>query len=139
MLISKIDNQLLINVQDVFEWMEIFDSGLVNEIQINLDEDNIDAFFPGWRNYIDKENPFESLKFDELEKIKSIKILLASELKDIQGDDLTDGEGVYEVIKYQYGNGYDEEEDGEPEDMYQVFLMYPGMITFTVKPDLPGF
>ena len=139
MLISRIDNQLLINVQDVFEWMEIFDSGLVNEIQINLDEDNLDAFFPDWRNYIDKENPFESLKFDDLEQIESIKILLASELKDIQGDDLTDGEGVYEVTKFQYGNGYDEEEDGEAEDMYQVFLMYPGMITFTVKPDLPGF
>ena len=139
MLISKMDNQILINVQDVFEWMEIFDSGLVNEIQINLDEDNIDAFFPGWRNYIDKEKPFESLKFDDLEQIKSIRILLPSELKDIQGDELSDGEGVYEVAEYRYGNGYEEEEDGESADIYHDFLMYPGMITFTVKPDLPGF
>lgn len=139
MLISKMNNQILINVQDVFEWMEIFDFGLVNEIQINLDEDNIDAFFPGWRNYIDKENPFESLRFNEIEKIKYIRILLASELKDIQGDDLTDGEGVYEVTKYQYGNGYAVGENRESEDIYQDFLMFPGMITFTVKPDLPGF
>lgn len=138
MLLARIDDQLNIIVHDIFEWMEIFDSGLVNEIEINVDEDNLDTFFPRWRTYIDEERPYETLKIEDYKQIKKISIVMATELKDIRGDKLTEGEGVYEVIDYRFDFGLDEDEI-EEEEPFASFLRYTGLITYTVKPDLPGF
>lgn len=138
MLLTRIEDQLNIIVHNVFEWMEIFDSGLVNEIEISVDEDNLDTFFPQWRTYIDEERPFQTLKVNDYKKIKKIAIVMATELKDIQGNKLTEGEGVYEVIDYRFDFGLDETEF-EEDDIFATFLRYTGLITYTVKPNLPGF
>ena len=139
MLLSRINDQINVIVQDIFEWMEIFDSGLVNEIQFNLDEDSLDFFCPKWRSYIDRDNPFETLRTEDAKQIKYIKIVTATDLKDIRGDDLTEGEGIYEVTDYRFDIGYDEAEEILSDDLYAEFLNYAGLVTFTVKPDLPGF
>ena len=105
MLISRIDNQLLINDQDVFEWMEIFDSGLVNEIQINLDEDNMEFFYPNWRTLYNPGNLADSLDESKTDRFGSIRVTIAESVK------FRDGEGEYEVGSFAITFPVDDRQD----------------------------
>lgn len=105
MLISRIDNQLLINDQDVFEWMEIFDSGLVNEIQINLNEGNMDFFYPNWRKLYDPDSLADTLDESKADRFGSIRVTIADNVK------FRDGEGEYEVESFAIAFPVDDRQD----------------------------
>ena len=131
MIISRVNDQITITAEDTFDWMEIFDNGLENEILFEVDGDNLEFFFPNWESYIDQDNPFDSLRVDEVKQIKSIHILLADNLANLEG------EGFYDVVecKFDLVKEYIEEDGEEPS--YERFLDLVGTVHFKVTPDLP--
>lgn len=131
MLISRAKDQLIITVEDIFEWMELFDNGLDNELMFELDGDNLEFFCPGWESYIDKDKPFDTLKVEDATQVKCINIMIAEGLENL------DGEGMYEVVsgKFELAKEVIEEEGDDPN--YDAFLSYVGNVTYKVTPDLP--
>ena len=131
MIISRTNDQLIITAEDTFDWMELFDSGIDNNITFEVDGDNLEFFCPGWETYIDQDKPFDSLRVDDAMQIKSIHILMADNLANLEG------EGFYDVVacKFDLVKEYIEEDSEEPN--YERFLELVGTVTFKVTPDLP--
>lgn len=77
MIISRTNDQLIITAEDTFDWMELFDSGIDNDITFEVDGDNLEFFCPDWETYIDHNKPFDSLRVDDAKQIKSLNIMLA--------------------------------------------------------------
>lgn len=92
MIILRVKDQIILTVEDTFDWMELFDNWFENEIVLEVDGDNLEFFCPGWESYIDQDKPFESLRVDDTKQIKSIHILLADNLANL------DGEGFYDMV-----------------------------------------
>ena len=131
MLLSRAKDQLIVTAEDTFDWMELFDNGLENEIMFEVDGDNLEFFCPGWETYVDQDKSFDSLRVDDVKQIKSIHILLPDNLANL------DGEGFYDVedCKFDLVKEYIEEDGEDPN--YDRFLDLVGTVTFKVTPDLP--
>ena len=131
MIISRVKDQIILTAEDTFDWMELFDCGLENEIMFEVDGDNLEFFCPGWETHIDQDKPFDSLRIDDVKQIKSLHILLAPNIDDMGG------EGFYDVVdcKFDLVKEYIEEDGEEPN--YEKFLDFVGTVSFKVTPDLP--
>ena len=134
MLISRGGNTIVITFENFWDWMDLFDNGVSNEISFDLDAEILDAFFPDWDTYVDSDNPFESLKMEDLKQIDTIHIKIASDVQDVE--DL-EGEGVYKVVgcECNLANAELEQVDAEPD--FEDFLDYTGTVTFKITPDHP--
>lgn len=53
MIISRTNDQLIITAEDTFDWMELFDSGIDNNITFEVDGDNLEFFCHDWESYFD--------------------------------------------------------------------------------------
>ena len=82
-------------IKNMWDWMELFDNGVEDEIELELDAENLDVFFPDWDTYIDEDNPFGSLKMEDINAIKTLHILIADDVQEVE--DL-EGEGTYDVV-----------------------------------------
>lgn len=131
MIISRVKDQIILTAEDTFDWMELFDNGLENEIMFEVDGDNLEFFCPDWETYIDQDKPFDSLRVEDVKQIKSLHILLAPNIDDMGG------EGFYDVVecKFDLVKEYIEEDGEDPN--YERFLDLVGTVTFKVNPDLP--
>lgn len=131
MIISRVRDQLIITAEDTFDWMEIFDSGIDNDITFEVDSENLEFLCPGWESYIDQDKPFDSLRVDDAMQIKSLHILLAPNIDDMGG------EGFYDVVecKFDLVKEYIEQDGEEPN--YEMFLNLVGTVSFKVTPNLP--
>lgn len=135
MLIERANKEAIVmTIENFWDWMDLFDNGVEDEIVLELDAENLDAFFPDWDTYIDEDNPFSSLKMEEVKAIKTIQIMIASDVKEI--DDL-EGEGFYNVIRCEceLGDGAIKEEGDEP--TFEAFLEYTGSVAFKISPNHP--
>ena len=134
MLISRGDNTIVITIDNFWDWMDLFDNGVSNEISFDLDAEILDAFFPDWDTYVDSDNPFESLKMEDLKQIDAIHIKIAPDVQDVE--DL-EGEGIYNVVgcECNLANAELEQVDAEPD--FEDFLDYTGTVTFKITPDHP--
>ena len=134
MLISRGGNTIVITIENFWDWMDLFDNGVSNEISFDLDAEILDAFFPDWDTYVDSDNPFESLKMEDLKQIDTIHIKIATDVQDVE--DL-EGEGVYKVVgcECNLANAELEQVDAEPD--FEDFLDYTGTVTFKITPDHP--
>ena len=134
MLISRGDNTIVITIENFWDWMDLFDNGVSNEISFDLDAEILDAFFPDWDTYVDSDNPFESLKMEDLKQIDTLHIKIATDVQDVE--DL-EGEGVYNVVgcECNLANAELEQVDAEPD--FEDFLDYTGTVTFKITPDHP--
>lgn len=122
---------IVITIEDFADWTDIFDNEFQNEISFDLDNEILDVFFPIWETYIDSNNPFWTLRQEDVSEIKTIIILIASdapELKDFKG------EGIYNVIKSDCDLGNTVIEDGGDEPTYRDFLDFAGTVTFKITP-----
>lgn len=130
MLLSRSKDQLIITVENTFDWMDIFDSGIDNSIMFEVDGDNLEFFCPDWEIYIDHNKPFDTLRIDDVKQIKSLDIMLAPNIEDMGG------KGFYDVVKckFELTKEYIEEDGEEPN--YDRFLDLVGTVTFKVTPDL---
>lgn len=131
MLLSRSKDQLIITVENTFDWMDLFDSGIDNGIMFEVDGDNLEFFCPDWEIYIDHNKPFDTLRIDDVKQIKSLDIMLAPNIEDMGG------EGFCDVVKckFELTKEYFEEDGEEPN--YDRFLDLVGTVTFKVTPDLP--
>ena len=132
MLISRDDNTIVITIENFWDWMDLFDNGVANEISFDLDAEILDAFFPDWDTYVDSGNPFESLKMEDLKQIDTIHIKIATDVQDVE--DL-EGEGIYKVVgcECNLANAELEQVDAVPD--FEDFLDYTGTVTFKITPD----
>ena len=135
MLLSRAGNTIVITIETFWDWMDLFDNGVVDEISFDLDAEILDAFFPDWDTYVDSDRPFESLKMDDLKQIDTIHILIATDVQEVE--DL-EGEGFYNVVgcECSFANDELEQVDAEQPD-FEDFLDYTGTVTFKITPDHP--
>ena len=135
MLISRAGNTIVITIETFWDWMDLFDNGVVDEISFDLDAEILDAFFPDWDTYVDSDRPFESLKMDDLKQIDTIQILIATDVQEVE--DL-EGEGFYNVVgcECDLANTALGQVDAEQPD-FEDFLDYTGTVTFKITPDHP--
>ena len=135
MLISRGGNTIVITIENFWDWMDLFDNGVADEISFDLDAEILDAFFPDWDTYVDSDRPFESLKMDDLKQIDTIHILIATDVQEVE--DL-EGEGFYNVVgcECSFANDELEQVDAEEPD-FEDFLDYTGTVTFKITPDHP--
>ena len=135
MLISRGGNTIVITIENFWDWMDLFDNGVADEISFDLDAEILDAFFPDWDTYVDSDRPFESLKMDDLKQIDTIQILIATDVQEVE--DL-EGEGFYNVVAYEcdLANTARDQVDAEKPD-FEDFLDYTGTVTFKINPDHP--
>ena len=132
MIVSKENDTLIITAEDSFDWMELFDCGLENEIILELDEETLNLLCPQWRDDFDKQKPFDCLKVDLIKDIKRIHIMFTEKLEDLEGA------GIYEVIEHKLepsDHVYRDEFGIEPE--YEQFQHLAGIAIFKLTPDLP--
>lgn len=134
MQISRGGNTIVVTIENFWDWMDLFDNGVSNEISFDLDAEILDAFFPDWDTYVDSDNPFESLKMEDLKQIDTIHIKIATDVQDVE--DL-EGEGIYKVVgcECNLANAELEQVDAEPD--FEDFLDYTGTVTFKITPDHP--
>ena len=127
MQLSRGSKIITITIEDMWDWTDLFDNK-EDEFKFKLDADNLDIFVPGWDNYIDSENPFNSLRKEDIDKIQSILILLASDVQNFGG------EGMYEVVKRDcvLANSNLEESPS-----FEEFLEFTGTVSFKVIPNHP--
>jgi len=132
MIISRVKDQIILTAEDTFDWMELFDCGLDNQFNLELDEDTLDLLCPQWRDGFDEQKPFDCMKDDLIKDIKQIHVIFTENLDDQEGD------GIYEVVESKLeaaDHVYREEFGIEPE--YEHFQHLAGVAIFKVTPDLP--
>lgn len=133
MLIDRGGNTIVITVENFWDWMDLFDNGKEDEITFELSAEILDAFFPDWDTYFDEENPFESLKMEDIKKIDTIHILIAEDVPEVEG---LDGEGVYDVVGGECYLMAKDPETGK-ERNFEAFLDFTGTATFRITPIHP--
>lgn len=135
MLMTRANKETVaITIENFWDWMELFDNGIVDEIEFELDAENLDVFFPDWDTYIDEDNPYGSLKMEDIQSIKNLNIMIATDVQEVE--DL-EGEGMYEVVncKCELADEVMKEEGEEPN--LESFLRYTGNATFKITPNHP--
>lgn len=131
MLLSRGGNTIVITIENLWDWMDLFDNEVADEISFDLDAEILDVFFPDWDTYVDSDHPFESLKIEDVKQIDSIHILIATDVKEVEG---LEGEGFYNVVNCKC----DLEKTGpKQETVFEDFLNYTGTVTFKITPDHP--
>lgn len=103
MKFSEKKKQLTILIEDVYEWLEIFDAGTSNIIQIDINPSNVDFFFPNRKKYINDDD-LEQKLIDDANRFDTIKLTVAEGIME------KNGEGVFEV------NGFDFDIISDPDE-----------------------
>ena len=130
MLMTRASKEaIVLTIENFWDWMALFDNGVEDEIEFELNAEILDVFFPDWDLYVDETNPFGSLNMEDINAIKVLHILIATDVKEIE--DL-EGEGIYEVV----GCKCDLSEEGE-DTSFEAFLNCTGIATFKVTPNHP--
>ena len=130
MRFSEHNKVLNLVVDNDFDWLELFDTEHKGVILIALNSENIDFFFPGWRDYADMDNVGDSLRYEDANRFHAIHITIED------GVMSKEGEGDYEVLDYHFAS--QEDDGGEaisiPADDE---LAECGYLIFTVRPEEP--
>ena len=103
MKFSEKNKQLTILIEDLYEWLEMFDAGTSNIIQIDVNPSNVDFFFPNRKKYINDDD-LEQKLIDDANRFDTIKLTVAKDIMD------KSGEGVFDV------NGFDFDIISDPDD-----------------------
>lgn len=125
------DEAIVITIENLEDWMEFFDNGVVDEITFDLEAEILDVFFPNWNTYIDPKDPFWSLKLEDINAIKIIIILFARDVLELED---INGESFYDVISCDCNLGNTVIEDGGDVPTYRDFLDFAGTVTFKIAP-----
>lgn len=135
MLLTRANKEtIVITVENFWDWMDLFDNGALDEIEFDLDAESLDAFFPDWDNYVDENNPFGSLKMEDIKAIKTLHILIATDVQELE--DL-EGEGFYEVVGCECELADMAMKEVGDEPTFEDFLDYTGNATFRITPNHP--
>lgn len=125
---------IVITIENLWDWMDLFDNGVKDEISLDLDSEILDVFFPDWDTYVDEEKPFDSLNLEDINAIKILHVVIATDVQEIE--DL-DGEGLYDVLSCDciLANAELEQVNEQPD--FEDFLEYTGTMTFKISPYHP--
>ena len=135
MLLTRANKEtIVITVENFWDWMDLFDNGALDEIEFDLDAENLDAFFPDWDSYVDENNPFDSLKMEDIKAIKTLHILIATDVQELE--DL-EGEGFYDVVSCECELADKAINEVGDEPTFEDFLDYTGNATFKITPNHP--
>ena len=135
MLLTRANKEtIVITVENFWDWMDLFDNGALDEIEFDLDSESLDAFFPDWDTYVDENNPFGSLKMEDIKAIKTLHILIATDVQELE--DL-EGEGFYDVVGCECELADKAIKEVGDEPTFEDFLDYTGNATFKITPNHP--
>lgn len=104
MKFSENNKQLTILIEDLYEWLEMFDAGTSNIIQIDINPSNVDFFFPNRKNYINDDD-LEQKLIDDANRFNTIKLTVAEGIME------KNGEGVFEVNCFDFDIIIDPDEE----------------------------
>ncbi len=122
-----ISRRLNLIVQNDFDWLQLFDSREhSNELQIVLNDDNMDFFYPNWIIEYDPDNLPATLDEIVADRFNTINVTIS------EGVSFNDGEGEYKVTAFAIAFPVDEDKFGiSSESIVYARLFYQ------VSPDLP--
>ena len=127
MIFAANGTQLFLIIEDSFEWFALCDRAGDGALEIIIDRDNIDVFFPGWDDYIDPENAFRTLRYDDACRFQTLEVIFRNGVEE-------EGEGIYDITMYDTPEDDDEFEeeafDGTLDDLL-------GSLTITIYPVPP--
>ena len=134
MLMTRAKETVVLTIENFWDWMELFDNGVDDEIEFDLDAEILDVFFPDWDTYIDEDDPYGSLKMEDIKAIKTFHILIADDVQEVE--DL-EGEGFYDVLHCDCDLAEKPVKEGGNEPELEAFLSYTGTATFKITPNHP--
>ncbi len=135
MLMTRASKEtVVLTIENMWDWMELFDNGVENEIEFELDAEDLDVFFPDWDTYIDENKPFDTLKMEDIKAIKTLHILIATEVQEVE--DL-EGEGIYEVVGCECNLADTALREEGLDVNLETFLEFTGTATFKITPNHP--
>ena len=128
MKFSEKKKQLTILIEDEYEWLEIFDAGTSNIIQIDINPSNVDFFFPNRKKYINDDD-LEQKLIDDANRFDTIKLTVADGIME------KNGEGVFEVNGFDFDilSDPDEEKVALPREIENGDF---AIIAYIVSPEL---
>lgn len=93
MIFAANGTRLFLIIEDGFEWFDLRDRTGDGTLEIVIDRDNIEVFFPGWSDYIDPDNATKSLRYSDACRFHTLEVIFRNGVED-------DGEGVYSIMMY---------------------------------------
>ena len=129
MKFSEKNKQLTILIEDLYEWLEMFDgTSSTNIIEVPIGKNSIDFFFPNRMKYINDDD-LEQKLIDDANRFDTIKLEVADFIMDKKG------EGVFEV------QGFDFDVFSDPNDEkfalpIEIENEEFGVVAYIVTPDL---
>ena len=128
MKFSEKNKQLTILIEDLYEWLEMFDAGTSNIIQIDINPSNVDFFFPNRKKYINDDD-LEQKLIDDANRFDTIKLTVADGIME------KNGEGVFEVNGFDFDilSDPDEEKVALPREIENGDF---AIIAYIVSPEL---
>ena len=111
MKVSVINEELHVLIDNY--WMDDYSCGNDgdNFVSIVTDNDNIDLFFPNWKDYVDKDDVVNSLRLEDAMRFK--KLVLSIDESNPNLADQLHNAGEYTITDISCIEGRTDE-DGEP-------------------------
>lgn len=134
MLISREENTIFVTIENTLEYSDLFANDVEDEFLFELDAEVLDVFFPDWDTYIDESHPFESLRMEDINAIKTIDIQFATDFQDVE---VFYGEGIYDVVSCECDLANTEQMQINERPDFVDFLNNTGKVTFKITPNRP--
>jgi len=119
---------IIIDVNTQAGWRNLFERGEENEFIFDVNESNLEMFCPDWRDYINKEKPFETLKIEDASLVNTIFLTYGPEVEDGAG------EGIYDVTECIFDLANKDQSGDKKLLSYEDFLSNVGLVTYKIKP-----
>lgn len=113
MIFAANGTQLFLIIEDAFEWFDLRDRTGDGTLEIIIERDNINVFFPGWDDYIDPNNAFKTIRYNDACRFKTLEVIFRNGV-------VSEGEGVYSIVLTETPEDIDmegEDLDGTLEDL----------------------
>ena len=118
---------IIIDVITPDGWENLFERGEEHEFIFDVNESNLDMFCPKWRDYIDVENPFETLKIEDASLVDTIFLAFGPEVEYRLGQD------IYEVTECIFDLANKDQSGDKKLLSYEDFLCNVGTVIYKIK------
>ena len=118
---------LHIILEDQVEWDDIFNMNDGAYVDVFVDDLNIDMFFPGWREYVDKDDVVSSLRMEDANRFDYLELECGF---DDASEEMKATDGVYIIEDFEEQEALDEDDEvimvgiDDPKEQIMMFTIY---------------
>ncbi len=120
MIVTANDTELIIKINDE-ERDDIFAKNDGEYIDVFIDKDNINTFFPRWKEYVDPDNVVPCLNTADASRFEKLHILYDDTIKE------KEGEGLYKITSFSIVPAIDDEDEivvvGIDDEIEQIMMI----------------